>query len=349
MKFIWLSVTQLKSFATKNKLIFFLFFFGMVFASLIFIYAYGNMVPSKYWLSVESPAIRTFTVWLDSERALSPEDLAVLDDYEIQDIKSAKVLPYEEMELMALRHNNAEMDMVFTELFEPEDLEGNNAITSRSYKEDVFTISGNDYKVVKKVSFMSAGAVFIPIKAFIENEVEASYIEFTLKEVPNIIKQAEMKGILEKHFEGAGIETPLGWLDGLSSQDQQAVIIIAGIYFVSMMVFFVLLKHLIAENSQEYITYAVVGASKKKVFAVILLQNIMFFLLAFTIAYVLHMVLYNVLFDAWLNFFEGLKYTAADYLLVFSITFLLTCVSLIPFIWRFTSKTINEMKSVYYL
>lgn len=354
MKMIWLSVAQLKNFVSKNVFVFSLFFGGILFSILIFIYSFGNLTPSKFWGTVTDPSYRTMNIYFTETLEMNEEFLYYLDEFGIEDV----YVDYFDddydiytsdvgLSVRALRNNDNEKSIVFTPLFEDAQLKEDKTIVSSSYKGDSVDIDGNAYEIAKKVSFMDNTLAFIPIKSFISNQLGVDAIYYVFDDFHSNAEYAEIANIIGEHFPDSEIHPPVNLLEGIEPEDRLAAFTITIIFVIAMCVFLILFNYLVKENHPDYVIYGVVGASKKKIFLSIFFQNMVIFLLSFIVALFIHKGLYAI-FDQWLNFYRGITYSFRDYLLIFTMTFFVTTIIEIPFIFKFTSKTLMQMKTQYY-
>lgn len=343
MKTILLTIKQLPNFIARNALVFSIYFAGVFFAALIVIYAYGNIVPTKYMETVTAPSYRTIAVHFPDPISPDEEHLHALDEYQIQDAFVSHVtdmyIPGDDgyVILRAFRDNNRGNEIVFCELFQEDELTGNRIIVSVSHKGDTIAFAGIDYDIVKKVSFLRSDLAFIPIQTFLENQISVNAISYVFAGFPSMGELAAVNQELIARFPGATIVNPPDRFEGLLKQDIYAIQLICVIFLFCVLFFLILMQYMVRQNAPEYTVYGLVGARRLHVWVVILLQNLLFFFCAFLLAASLHMACYSF-FDIWLNFTPGVTYTLREYLLLFGILIVITVIAQLPFIWRFTRK-----------
>lgn len=351
MKIIILSLAQLKNLFKKNRLVFCLFFGGILLSVLAFIYSYGNIAPSKVQETLNDPAFRTIAVHLPSGLPIQEEFLYQLDEYGIEEVsvdhydgKYELFVSENGLLIQAFRENGVTVLEEFR--FEQKDFMQDVVIVSNAHEGETMDLEGKEYRILKKVSFMSPGYAFIPIQAFLSQQLEIDTIQYTFKDYRNRRELMEISEKLHTLFPQGEIVPPRTLLEDMGGEDTQALFLIGAVFFIAMMVFLILFNQLVRANAPDYVLYRITGASRFQVFLSILIQNMIFFLTAFLLAFLIHRGLYG-LFDQWLNFRGGIRYTMRDYGSVFVLACLGTVLMEMPFALGFANKTLIGMKTKY--
>lgn len=350
MKLLSLAGNQLRNFVTSNVTVFCVYMVGIFFSVLIVIYAYGNTVPAKFLETITWPSLRTVEVVFPESVPFQEQDLAVMDEYGIQDTYVQHVtdvyLPFYDsfLILKTFRENNRGGDIVFCPLFDEAGLQGDKVIVSSEHKGDTVTLDGQLYSIERKVNFLGGDVAFLPLKAFKEKGISVDAIGYVFEDFSFLDKPSVIQAALQKEFPGGSIVFPKSRLKGLSPQDVNAILSIMVIFAICVIFFLILLQYIIRERSPELVVYGLVGAGRRHVFLLLMLQNLFIFLVAFLAALFVHQVFYPFI-DQRLNFGGGIMYHAQDYLLLFGMVMGVAAVAQCPFIWRYTSKTLTEMKA----
>ncbi len=357
MKLIRLAVRQISSSLSRNRAMSVLLCTGLFISILTLIYAYGNIVPSKIMETVTGPSYRTVEVVFEEPLPLREDYLVCCDEYGIQDVCLKHItdqyIPEKNcnLTLCAFRDNNKGNEICFRPLFEPEQLTENNIIISSDCdtdeSTDEITLDGFTYPIARKIAFMDERVAYIPLGLFQENMVTVDAIGYTFESFDSLDRLAEINATLHACFPTGTIVNPVSRFEGLEPKDIKAICLIAIMFAVCMFTFGILLRHMAQENLPDYIVYGFCGAKRGQIARIIFLHNLFLVCASLAAALILHTAAYPV-FDRWINFSSGISYRLSDYLTISCIVLGTTILFQVPFLKRYVSHTLIEMKSRYF-
>jgi hypothetical protein len=98
--------------------------------------------------------------------------------------------------------------VAFCALFEDKELHSNNIITSPHYKEKHLMINGTKFTIVHQVSHLAPEIAYIPIEAFISNQLTTNSIHFVLSDIPTKNDYIDIENEINAHFQECTISFP---------------------------------------------------------------------------------------------------------------------------------------------
>ena len=118
------------------------------------------------------------------------------------------------------------------------------------------------------------------------------------------------------------------------------------VYGLSMFSYMFLMKYMMETSIRENVIYGFVGASKNKMTALLLIDNICFSVVTVSAGLLLHLGLKEAFFDK-VSVSENIYYTAADYGLLFVLGVGISLLTLLPFLLGFRRHSLLAMKGYY--
>lgn len=353
MKIILLSLGQIWNTVTRNVLVFALFFVGITLSALVFFYAYGNLIPMKRWAALNHPEFRSLSVHFAQPRPIEKELLYSLEDCGVQDVwvehDTGIYIPSYLHNLMvrSFLYNNRGGEILFTELFQSEQLSENAIILSPAHKnEGEIVLHGTSFEIVKKVGNLADDMAFIPIDAFVRSGFSVRSAHFVLEEMPDKEMVADMAERLRGVFPD-GYVLPPGYMTGeVPTEDRALLFLIASIYAVALLCFLLLFLYLIRQGLYDCTVFCMAGANRRRIALSLFLQTTAFSLAAFCLAVAIHRTCYPF-FDKWLNLYEDIVYTVGDYAVLLGVSVLLPCLCMFPYLFYFSGKALTGLKQKY--
>lgn len=349
-----LSLFELRKNAVKNPLVCFLFIIGSVLSSLIFIYCYGNSFSAKIGGHALAEEYRGFELQLERKVDISEPDLALLDEFNIEEVEVSADLElsskYKENlpgqaqpKICAYRDNfmNVSPD---NPLFDKKNLSDNVIIVPKELSD--FTsiqIKGVEFTVI---GYTSSPEVFVvPMKIYVDY-FQAETISYLCTEPLSYERIREVESILNHHFPFATISSPNNVKAIDRKEDTFAFVKMSILYITSLFSFLFLFKCMIDQSRRELTIYTLVGARKTTIFKLLVCEVMVLSLLAFLLAFVVHKTFYKSFFSQ-VNIMSGIEYSVGDYIFVLLTTVLLSMCAAAPFAYICCRSTVAQMKRYY--
>lgn len=360
----------------QNKSVFTVFLIGCLLCSLSFIFFYGNQLslkiyegsdqeifneytinfsePASYEDIVNSPLIKSDIV-LDVEIRynLSKDEIPMkemnrsVDDLEFDDgstIYNMSSMLYGKYDLM--------QEMGRVEFTDAERKEGKNAVIlpydqDMSYNikiGDKIMVSGRKYEVV---GMSSMGNFYIPPETFKKGGYTVDSMEIVTSEHMSRSEINQFVADIQEAFPNGVIHhSPLEYFEIAEQNLSSEGFYIICEFIVVSLSFMFLMKYIIDSNNAENIIYSMVGATKKRIFAVIMLENTVIYGVVAAVACVLHKLLYNSFFNQ-INVSPGITYTLVDYVMIVLAVVVLSCIVSLPFVFSCLKNSIIKNKNKY--
>lgn len=371
MKGLSLVFLRLQQYFRMNKFIFILFLVGSITCSITFIYFYGNIITTKQISGTNEYALRKFEIYFDPIDRLSEEQEQVLQRYPLESWTVRTTLNPDQ-----LKSN----DMGKT--FQKEMLQINGFFVQASLLNDIslfrsagriqFTeqekengehviilppefsksttlpknlkINGKDYQIIGVHS--NDNAFFIPFSTFAKEKFKIDNISLVLK---SELKKSEEQAYLEdlkSLFPGSYIDDPSLARKMISQDTGKEVLLVVSIYVLSLLSFMFLMKFLIDSHTGEDIIYFLVGAKKRTIIQVMLIQNVVITLFSGFTGIIIHIILKDSFFER-INLTPNIQYGAFDYFIILMMMVILTILVQIPFLIDYSRYSLIKLKNKY--
>lgn len=341
MKLLRLSFLRIASHIQTNRLTFVLFFAGAMLSSFVFLYFYGNAMKTQIAETENSVSYRMFEVCFDENVPLREEQLHVLDDYGIEEVFTSCLVTLPE-DLAGKRFEGVPQELTAArndwrttkpELFSAE-IAGQTGVLADKIYGNALTrieINGIEFPVLKQLD-SGSGVLYTSLATYLQYFGETDYLIFQTKEIlsPEQIQAANER--LKAAFPEASATL---FPDVFVETDQQLARndkINAGLlYVVSLVSFLFLFQYMEEQNRMENVVYQIVGARRRQIFGMILLEVGILAGAACLLTELLHAALYERVFHK-LNMTETwITYSWQDYGFVFGMTVVLAFVTAVPF------------------
>ena len=375
MNTVKLALSQLKTQFTRQKLLFVLYFAGVVLCCTIFTFYYGSGNYSHTYFDQDK--FRTYHIGVEKP-AFDQLDVTPFETLEeqlpvpVEDFFYQSYAKWDQLEGVTPSNEFLQsygMDVFFVcsyrknatpfhawlgrSAFTQEELEkGSRVVFAPSEliaaldpnQDTMVTIRGIPFQVIGAWPHFGDDLFFIPYRTMMQEDLPVTAVDFKLERIPTREEHEKIKARLEQLFPGATIETPDIYFNMQNSAKRQNAVTSVGVFLVSFFSFVFLMKYMLDRSRQEMVVYIIVGASKKRLFLLLLLQNCITVLSAGVVAVGAFWALKKPLFDK-LAIAPDYQYTPADYAYVLLASVLLSMLVAIPFILHVIRKTPTQLKN----
>lgn len=378
MKLFLLVRSRLAQYFLSNKLIFSLFVLGSFVCGLSFIFVYGNYLSIMRYQSNSENGLRSYKVEFPESITVDRINLSALQNIEdfseesfdeIQIISTLGIddmsfsdqslIPDDWVELM----NKGSIKLItyvkksdkmypiqgrcaFTE---QEQLTGASVIVApddlleTAKRELPVYIRSKPYKII---GITNVNRFVIPIQTFEANGYKAFQLQFVLNQIPDLHANQSLTVALQTLYPdakvfGTDIQQQKLYRKMLVELPQ-----IALFYICSLFSFLFLMKYMIDLNVYENIIYAMLGASRKKVISILMIEIVVLVALTSIFSIVFHFLAYQPIFNK-LNTVEGIIYSGYDYLIIFFVSLVAATLTSLPFVWRYARISLISNKNRY--
>lgn len=341
MKLLRLSFFRIASHIQRNRMTFCLFFVGAMLSSFVFLYFYGNAMKGQISERENNVSYRMFEVCFDENVSLREAQLHVLDDYGIEEVLTScqvtlpEDLADKQFAGMPQEVTAALYDWRTTQpdLFSS-DIQGKTGVLAdKIYGNDrtSMEINGIDFPILKRLD-SGSGVLYVPLATYLQYFGETDYLVFQTKEIlfPEEIQVANEK--LKAAFpEASATLFPDVFMETEQQLARSDQINAALLYVVSLVSFLFLFQYMEEQNQMENVVYQIVGAKRRQIFGMILLEVGVLAAVACLLTEVLHAVLYEPVFSK-LNMTETwITYSVKEYGVILLLTVMLALATAVPF------------------
>lgn len=369
MKTIKLIFSRIYFYFISNKLIFIMFLLGGIVCSISFIYFYGNQ------LSVKKSEVSTDSSYYIYE-------LSFDEPISYDEIKNSSILNSEVVEDVTVKHNlllddlpkelnkNYYIDNILkvctqingsqklfskmgrVEFYDDEVKSGKNVIILPNC-EELFSLSpgyimmfnGEKYEVIGMNTFFND--FYIPSTKFENCKYSIDEIKIYTVQRMSRVENSQFIANLHKEFPGSNLnDSPTNSYKAADNNFISEFFLIMCEFIIFTLSFIFLIKFLIDKSNLENVIYLIVGATKRKLFFILMLENIIISGVIGILSIVIYTIFYNQFFINF-NIYEGLQYSVKDYIIIFISIVVLSCISAIPFIISCLKNSIITNKNKY--
>lgn len=305
-------------------------------------------MPSKIAFANHSLAYRQVEISLKDPKAISQDDLHILDNFGISEvIVSFAIYPMDIFEptyfFSACRDNNISNEL-YPDLFDVSQLQENNIIVPmRDDHEECIVLFDHEYNIVKKLSNTDDYTYYLPIHAFIENNIEANTLSYILKDIPTLSESNAIRTILNNYFGKIDIRD---YQTYATADDERSISVAIMIVFagaMSILSYIFLFNFLIDENKEYYISYIIVGGTYHQIITSMFGEILIMCISSLIGASLIHYALYNSIF-VMINTTIGITYNIGDYIACFAMSTLLSFLVALPYSIKMTNSTTIKLK-----
>ncbi len=359
MKAIRLACIRIWGHFKGNKIIFLLYFLGSIFCTVMFIYLYGNLVSAVAVRNDEQLGLRSYQLDFYHSKNLAEGDLDFLLDYQ-PEIRVSTLLPEEVQKEYYSTTNRIDQSYPLylsanwtdntippsqgrTEFTEEEEagyavVLPSEVLPNGFHAPSEITLWGQSFTAIGAHSLM--GELIIPRPLYQKLNLGTSRVYLV---VPNRLTPQEEEGFyaaITAEFPDVTISN-YGIQQSADARYLEDVLTVSALYLLCIFVFSFLIKFMVDRNRRENTIYSLVGAGKRRVTGILLMETGGLALLTGILGLALHFCFYESFFEK-LNISENIQYSLRDYAVVLILTVGLSLLCIVPFILKFAKRTSIE-------
>ncbi len=373
MKTLELVFTRLCYSFKQNKSVFIFFLIGCFICSLSLIFLYGNQLSPKVYEVYDSASFSEYSVIFNEpapyenvvNNPLLKSDIIL--DTDISFDMAGDDIPKKEMNLESFDDIDGFYKMTCSLTGKYELLKGNGRVNFKDdeLKEgknviilpsdrtnpynikngDKITVAGREYEVIGMCT--TSFNFYIPPETFKKYGYPVDHL--VIRTTKHMSRADNSRFIADIH--NAFPDSTLGISPSAEYEaaDRNAPYEINNIiceFIVATLSFMFLMKYIIDSSNSENIIYSMVGATRKRIFAIVLIENIVIYGAVASLACVVHKLLYKSFFDQ-INVYRGITYTLTDYVIIVLAVIVLSCIVSLPFIFSCLRNSIIKNKNKY--
>lgn len=384
MKIFRLTLSRIATHFVENKLIFILFFLGILASSITIIFYYGNLFSFKNGVYDDFSEIRAYTINLRIPQIIDKDEIIKMAEYEgnckIQDIIFSSVLDENGNDSIKFDNEDNKTSLYFTDLTEAEIIGfgGHKFMIAEAYlnnnanvyaypepqifneaqqhelvavapknKPDTIKIANKTYNVVSK---QTVEHYIIPVEKLFSSGVRIAqikiYTENKLSENMMYRYSDYLENNISKKFKSTDVyvEPPKVWYNTENDGNKMGFSGITAIAAISLIAFMFLLKYMMLLSHKNNVILMMVGAKKSDVLKIVILENIILVTGSVLSAVLLHSILYQPVFSK-VNIYGNIVYYPMDYLNIYLIILLVSLLVNIPFFVGYYKNNIREARN----
>ncbi len=350
-----------------SRSVFTLFIVGLLSASLLLIFLYGNLNPSVTEYSIDSISRRRYTFSFSSESDTNvfeaflfqhntPSELTHLASASVIDYNGNKNDEFYTIGCETVSESNKFQHIRGRTYFNETELaEGANvAIVSESVErytsgntlqlgKDTINVNGVDFTVIG-VTYHWKCSILIPAASYAKNDFPITSISATMENRPSYYENLEFLRDMREQFPNVSISKhPYSSYENSKRDTLSVMLVLSVVFAAAIAAFMFLLKYL--SDSTDYIgaIQSICGAPKD---TVVFIKLASVFLMTFSVSAVgvaLHALLYGPVFSK-LNTIQGLIYQPRDYLLILCMCCIAAVLVSVPFVVSFSRGSAAAFK-----
>lgn len=374
LKVLQLVFFRILQYFKSNKLIFILFIIGGILCSLTFIYFYGNLITLRNISGSNEELLRNYEIYLnqpidelnDNQKNIlykyPTEKLTVQSQMKPSTVESDRIGSsyknyMERTDSIFLESSLLNTNLISKEAgrvqFTDDELQQNSHVVilppdfldSPEIPETIH-IMGKPYQVIGISG--SSNNLYIPYTVFENENLKIDHISLMLKNELSDKENQKFERELQEVFPNAQISGSSMMKDSMKKQVPNQLFFVSTIYLLAIISFMFLIKYMIDKNSGDDIICVLVGATRRTILKIILLQNFVLTLIVGIIGIALHCALRNNLFEL-INTQPNIQYYATDYLLILGMMVVISTIAIIPFLWSTFRHSLLDLKKKYIL
>ena len=194
----------------------------------------------------------------------------------------------------------------------------------------------------------SSNNLYIPYTVFEDENLNINHISLMLKNELSDQENIEFESELQTAFPNARIAGSSMLKDNIKKQAPNQLFFVCTIYLLAIFSFMFLIKYMIDKNNGGDVICILVGATRKTIIKIIVLQNIILTFIVGIVGIALHCALRNNLFEL-INTQPNIQYYFTDYLLILGMMIVISTIAIIPFLWSTFRHSLLDLKNKYIL
>ncbi len=354
MRNLLLAVMRIKDDFVNQKLLMTLYTVGSVICILVFMYFFSN-VPTliqQYIDLLNTPYDRTYSVLLKEETEMTVSDFDFLKDYDIENIglefNSQDIGIYltvtsaEYLTRGGLTQEQADAVLADGNYI----LQIKNSNTQFSNAEPLpktITLNDTEFKVIDDIAEIKYTDIWhtglISLDSFVKNHFETSSISIVLKSSLSPRDSSKLIALLSEGFEDKGVSIISDPLANDLTENQRGEILgkifnMVLLYIICFIACAYLFKYVFDSNRYENTIYSLIGASKRRVVVIMLIDAAILSIASFAVATGINLLLFGTE-----------TYGIFDYLIIAAFTLTLSILTIIPFFVMYIKNPLIKTKN----
>lgn len=355
MRNLLLAVMRIKDDFVNQKLMMTLYTVGSVICILVFMYFFAN-VPTliqQYIALLNTPYNRTYSFLLKEETEITLSDFDFLKDYDIENI-GLVFNPHDTGTYLAVTSaeyltrgglTQEQADAIFADGNYILQIQNNNTpfYHNKAPLPETLTFNGTEFKVIDDIAEVKYTNMWytglMSLDSFVKNHFKTSDIYIVLKSSLSPRDSSELIALLSKGFEDKGISAISDPLTDDPTERQRGELLgkilnITLLYIICFIACAYLFKYVFDSNRYENTIYSLIGASKRRVVIIMLIDAAVLSAASFAIAAVINLL-----------FFGTEVYNIFDYLTIAVFTLILSILTIIPFFVVYIKNPLIKTKN----
>lgn len=371
MKTVSLVFGRFVGYFKRDKSVFILYFAAGLLCTLVFFFAYTNLMPNITRLQKNDYTDRYYTLNFDGGAYLNGSLLEKMPEYNFENVyyyssvspdavKTEGAQPSnipkqdDTVELLACETNIRNFTIVSGKAsFSEDELEGNPAVAIMPY--DSFFGGKNPSTVyINSIKFDIVGAldtaynsVIIPYTRFVELNLPVQSCEITLSQVLGYRDSEVFTEKLLECLPGASIDwSPMTTYNTYLGNIKLLFALVSVMYLIFIMLFAFLVRFMVENSSYESAVFLMVGASKQKMLGILMLESLSLCIIQWLMVVALYKSpLYSLVNK--INLYKDLTIGLSDCLIVLLTMMLITAIVMLPFYIGIVKRTARQALSEY--
>lgn len=360
MNTLKLVFSRVKDDIRNHPFIMLLYYIGSILCVLAFIISYNNVQNSfnSFQHFLNSIEFREYKINLNEEAELKKEDFNFLSDYDIENISCStsftdnydniyEVRTFSSIEYIYDVESRLKDNKTVAEVFNNSEYFSKNVIFSSNSGSDKVKMSdGSEFEICR----IPVTYNYITFDKFTENNLKTTNIVITTKTLHNSFENSEIKNLILENLGHYGITSVETMNDNNRAMEElYSMINTFVVVFLILLICFIgcaaMFKYVFNLNRYENVIYCLLGASKKRVTAIIILEAFIISVISSVSAIIIHAAAYDTYFKK--IDYSGLGYAVSDYIIVAVFTVILSLATIIPFFVSYMRSPVMQMKEKY--
>lgn len=354
MRNLLLAIMRIKDDFTNQKLLMTLYTVGSVICILVFLYFFAN-VPSliqRYIALLNTPYNRTYGVYLKEETEITQSDFDFLKDYDIENIgvefstnDAGIYLTVSSAEYLTRGGLIQEQaDAILADGNYILQVQNDNISFNKSNSlPKMITLNDTEFEVIDDIAKITYTDIWhtglISFDSFVKNHFKSSHISIVLKSSLSPRDSSELIALLSEGFEDKGVVSISDPLSNDPTETQRGELLreimnITLLYIICFISCAYLFKYVFDSNRYENTIYSLIGASKRRVVTIMLIEAAILSIASFIVAAVINLLIFGTE-----------TYGIFDYLSIAVFTLALSILTIIPFFVVYMKNPLIKTKN----
>lgn len=353
MRNLLLAVMRIKDDFTNQKLLMTLYTAGSVICILVFLYFFVN-VPSliqRYIALLNTPYNRTYSVYLKEETEITKSDFDFLKDYNIENIgvefhvdDAGFYLTVSSTDYLTRGGLTQEQaDKIFADDYILQVQCDTSPFSKPNALPKSVILNDTKFEVIDGIAEITYTDIWhtglISFDSFVKNHFKSSHISIVLKSSLSPRDSSELIALLSEGFEDKGVVSISDPLSNDPTETQRGELLreimnITLLYIICFISCAYLFKYVFDSNRYENTIYSLIGASKRRVVTIMLIEAAILSIASFIVAAVINLLIFGTE-----------TYGIFDYLAIAVFTLALSILTIIPFFVVYMKNPLIKTKN----